>query len=133
MLAAFVPLVGSVLRQLAGSLGLVVVLPAVFFPLYYVFPGRNVTVREGVPGAVFAATRRAILGRVFGLYASYAGGFQLYGVLGGVLLVLVWFYSVTHEDSSRSGGPEAHRSRSPRLRRQTRHQSSARSRQSWRL
>jgi membrane protein len=29
---------------------------------------------------------------VFGVYTTYAGSFQLYGVLGGVLLLLVWFY-----------------------------------------
>ena len=80
------------LSGLGGSLGLAVVLPVVFFPLYYVFPAGDVTVREAVPGAVVAGTGWTVLGTVFGLYASRAGSFELYGVLGGVLLLLVWFY-----------------------------------------
>jgi len=91
---------GSVLLSLApvglsglgGSVSLLAVLPVIFFPLYYVFPAENVTVREAVPGAVFAGVSWTLLGTVFGIYASQAGSFQLYGVLGGVLLLLVWFY-----------------------------------------
>jgi membrane protein len=75
-----------------GSAGLLGVLPLVFFPLYYVFPDHNVTVREAVPGTLVAAAGWTTLSVLFGLYTSYAGGFQLYGVLGGVLLLLLWFY-----------------------------------------
>lgn len=77
---------------LLGPVGLLLVLPVVFFPLYYVFPATDVTVRETIPGAVFAASGWTMLSLGFGVYASYAGSFQLYGVLGGVLLLLVWFY-----------------------------------------
>jgi membrane protein len=80
------------LAGFGGSLGLLVVLPLVFFPLYYVFPAEDVTLREAVPGAVFAGAGWTALGTVFGIYASQAGSFELYGVLGGVLLLLVWFY-----------------------------------------
>lgn len=80
------------LAALGSSVGLLVVLPVVFFPLYYVFPAEDVTVREAVPGAVFAGVSWTLLGTIFGIYASQAGSFQLYGVLGGVLLLLVWFY-----------------------------------------
>lgn len=76
----------------AGTVGLMAVLPAVFFPLYYVYPAADVTAREALPGAVFAGVSWTVLGAVFGIYAAYAGSFQLYGVLGGVLLLLVWFY-----------------------------------------
>jgi len=82
-----VPLAG-----LGGTVGLVVVLTVVFFPMYYVFPSRAVTVREAVPGAVFAGVGWAALGAGFGIYASNAGSLQLYGVLAGVLLLLIWFY-----------------------------------------
>jgi hypothetical protein len=75
-----------------GPLFLVAALSVVFFPLYYVFPDREVTVREAVPGAVAAAAGWAFLSVAFGLYADRAGAFQLYGVIGGVLLVLAWFY-----------------------------------------
>ncbi len=56
------------------------------------FPADDVTVREALPGAVFAGVSWTVLGTVFGVYAAQAGGAQLYGVLGGVLLLLVWFY-----------------------------------------
>ena len=80
------------LTGVGGSAGLLGVLPLVFLPLYYVFPAENVTLREAVPGAVFAGVGWSVLGAVFGIYASQAGTFELYGVLGGVLLLLVWFY-----------------------------------------
>ena len=80
------------LAGLGGPVGLAVVLPVVFFPLYYVFPAGDVTVREAVPGSVLAGFGWTLLGTVFGVYASQAGSLQLYGVLGGVLLLLVWFY-----------------------------------------
>lgn len=88
-----VPVVfGVSLVGVLGPVGLFVLLPLVFFPLYYVFPARDVTVREALPGTVLAAAGWALLGTLFGVYTAYAGGFQLYGVLGGVLLLLVWFY-----------------------------------------
>jgi YihY family inner membrane protein len=80
------------LAGFGGTLALIVVLTVVFFPMYYVFPSRPVTVREAVPGAAFAGIGWAALGAGFGIYASNAGSLQLYGVLAGVLLLLVWFY-----------------------------------------
>jgi YihY family inner membrane protein len=80
------------LARISGPVGLLLVLPPVFFPLYYVFPDSNVTLREAVPGTLFAGVGWTLLGTVFGIYAAQAGSFELYGVLGGVLLLLVWFY-----------------------------------------
>jgi hypothetical protein len=60
--------------------------------LYYVFPDSEVTVREAVPGTLVAAAGWTVLALLFGVYTTYAGGFQLYGVLGGMLLLLLWFY-----------------------------------------
>jgi len=80
------------LAGLGGSVGLLVVLPVVFFPLYYVFPAENVDVREAIPGAVFAGVGWTTLGTVFGIYAARVGSAELYGVLGAVLLLLIWFY-----------------------------------------
>lgn len=68
-------------------------LSALLFPLYYVFPNRNVGVREALPGAVFAGVGWTLLAMAFSLYAAYAASYRLYGVLGGVLLVLTWFYA----------------------------------------
>lgn len=75
-----------------GSVALLVVLPIVFFPLYYILPDYPVTAWEAVPGALLAGVGWTVLSAAFGIYAAQATTFQLYGVLGGVLLLLVWFY-----------------------------------------
>ncbi len=75
-----------------GGLMLVPILVVAFLPLYYLFPDTKTTVRGVLPGTVFAAVGWTVLATVFGLYASVAGGFQLYGVIGGVLLLVTWFY-----------------------------------------
>ena len=75
-----------------ASLSLLFFLPIVFFPVYYVLPDYPVTTREAIPGAVTAGIGWTALSAAFGIYASQATTFQLYGVLGGVLLLLVWFY-----------------------------------------
>lgn len=91
-LSAVLSLIDLPFAGLTGTVGLLVVLTAVFFPMYYIFPGQEIPVREALPGAVVASLGWTALGAGFGLYAANAGSLQLYGVLGGVLLLLVWFY-----------------------------------------
>ena len=69
-----------------------VTLSVLFYPMYYVFPSTNVTAREVVPGAVFAAFGWTVLGELFGIYAANAGTFALFGILGAVLLLVTWLY-----------------------------------------
>ncbi|QLH76117.1 YihY/virulence factor BrkB family protein [Halosimplex rubrum] len=81
---------------LAGSLGtvaLVVVLSVVFFPLFVIFPDTDADLREALPGTVFAAVGWTLLGTGFRLYAGMAGQFDVYGVLGVVLLLVTWYYA----------------------------------------
>jgi len=75
-----------------SGLALIPVLVVAFFPLYYLFPDTPTTARSVSPGALFAAVGWTVLATVFSLYASVAGSFQLYGVIGGVLLIVTWFY-----------------------------------------
>ena len=75
-----------------SGLALVPILVVAFLPLYYLFPDTEITLREALPGTVFAALGWTALATGFSLYASVAGGFQLYGVIGGVLLLVTWFY-----------------------------------------
>jgi YihY family inner membrane protein len=89
---ALLPLAGLSPGGSLRSLWLAAALPVVFLPLYYVFPDCPVTVREVVPGAAFAGVGWAVLGFLFGVYAATADSFQLYGLIGGVLLALTWFY-----------------------------------------
>jgi YihY family inner membrane protein len=75
-----------------GVLVLPVVLTVVFLPMYYVFPDADVGVREVVPGALVAGVGWTVLQTGFQVYAASAGQYELYGVLGGVLLLVTWFY-----------------------------------------
>ncbi len=93
-------LIGTVLTARFGALpraaapvGIAPALPVVFFPLYYVLPDRSMSPREALPGSAVAALGWTGLGVGFGLYASRASALELYGVLGGVFLLLVWFYA----------------------------------------
>ncbi len=70
-----------------------ITLPLVFLPLYLVFPDHPIGVREALPGAVVAGVGWTLLAAGFSLYATYASPYQLYGVVGGVLLALTWFYA----------------------------------------
>jgi YihY family inner membrane protein len=73
---------------------LLATLAAAFLPLYYVFPDADVTVREVLPGTLFAAVGWTLLGAAFGVYTAFSsqGDPSVYGVLGGVLLLVTWFY-----------------------------------------
>jgi len=87
--------VGIVARALGipfGVLGLPLVLTATFLPLFYIFPDADLTLRETLPGAVFAAVGWTVLSAGFQLYAAAADSAALYGVVGGVLLLVTWFY-----------------------------------------
>ncbi|WP_135365270.1 YihY/virulence factor BrkB family protein [Halosimplex halophilum] len=88
-----VSLAGVALAGLLGTVALVVVLTVVFFPLFVVFPDTDARVGEALPGAVFAAVGWTLLGTGFRLYAGMAGQFDVYGVLGVVLLLVTWYYA----------------------------------------
>ena len=79
------PFVGVV-----GPLVLVSFLVVAFLPLYSVIPDVSVPVRQALPGAVLAAAGWAVLGAGFGVYARVSTGVA--GALGGVLLLVTWFY-----------------------------------------
>ncbi|WP_254536113.1 YihY/virulence factor BrkB family protein [Halomarina litorea] len=89
---ALVSALGGTLFVVVVPLVVLVVLTAAFLPLYYVLPGEDVTVREALPGAVFAATTWTLLGLFIRVYASMSRSVQFYGVVGGLLLLLTWLY-----------------------------------------
>lgn len=90
--AALATALSGVLLWLITPLLLVVVLFVVFFPMYYLFPYSNVDVREAIPGTAFAAIAWALSGVGFRLYATTSQSVKLYGLAGGVLLLLTWLY-----------------------------------------
>ena len=82
-----VPLPGVV-----GNVITLVVLFVAFLPLYYVLPPMPVTVRHPLPGAAFAAVGWLVLQIVFRSYASSASRYQAYGILGAVVLFVLFLY-----------------------------------------
>ena len=86
--ALSLPVAGWVL----GLVVLLVGLFAAFLPVYVLFPNLDVGVGEAAPGAAVAAGGWLVLQAAFQLYAALAPVGDLYGVLGGVLLLVTWFY-----------------------------------------
>nr|WP_241430117.1 YihY/virulence factor BrkB family protein [Halococcus saccharolyticus] len=83
---------GSVLRLLSPLL-LFVTLAVAFLPMFYVLPEVDgVSIREILPGTLFAALAWTVSGVVVRLYATASSSVALYGVVGGLLLVLTWLY-----------------------------------------
>lgn len=77
----------------SGSLLVFASLVVVFLPMYYVFPDPPMTIRTAIPGATVAALGWTILGAVFSIYVSIASSVVLYGVLGGILLLVTLLYA----------------------------------------
>jgi YihY family inner membrane protein len=92
LLGTVLPLSDIPFAEFLGPFGLVATLSVVFLPVYYVFPDSKIDLWDAVPGAVFAGGGWTVLSLGFSIYATRAASFQLYGILGAVLVVLTWFY-----------------------------------------
>jgi YihY family inner membrane protein len=90
-LGSLIAVVDSALVSLAGPFLLLVTLSVAFLPLYYILPDVDTSIKEVLPGTVFAALGWAVLGTLFGIYAQQAGG-SVAGALGAILLLMTWFY-----------------------------------------
>lgn len=91
VLGAAVALVDLPLVEFLAPVALLGTLSLAFLPLYYLFPDVETTVREALPGAAFAAVGWTGLGIGFGVYVDAIGS-NASGALGGVLLLVTWFY-----------------------------------------
>lgn len=81
------------LLRVVSPVFLLVALVVVFAPLYYVLPEVDgVSVAEILPGTLLAAAVWTVSAVVVRLYATASSSVHLYGVAGGVLLVLTWLY-----------------------------------------
>lgn len=83
---------GGLAARLVGRPALLAALTLVFLPAYVVFPDARVSPREALPGAVVVATGWTLLQVGFAAYAATVGG-SLAGALGGVVLLVTWFYA----------------------------------------
>jgi YihY family inner membrane protein len=80
------------LVETASVIALPVLLAVVFLPMYYLLPQPAIGVREALPGAAFAAVCWTLLQAGFQVYAAGAAQYQVYGVIGGILLLVTWLY-----------------------------------------
>jgi YihY family inner membrane protein len=80
------------LGWLVGVLGLPGVLALALLPVYRQFPNPPISVRQALPGTVFAAVGWTLLQAGFQIYAASASQYAAYGVVGGVLLLVTWLY-----------------------------------------
>lgn len=67
-------------------------LTIVFLPIYYVFPDADLSLKMILPGTVVAAVGWALLNAGFGVYVAYSSAQDLYGVVGGVILLITFLY-----------------------------------------
>ena len=91
VLGSLIAVIDSAAVGLLGPFLLLGTLVVAFLPLYYILPDADVTVREVLPGTVFAAVGWSVLGTGFGIYAQEVGG-SFAGALGALLLLMTWFY-----------------------------------------
>lgn len=76
---------------LLERLVLVCGLGLVLFPMYYVFPDADVSVREVIPGVAIAAVGLVAFVSVFQFYAALRTG-EDGSVIVGILVLLTWLY-----------------------------------------
>jgi membrane protein len=92
----------------------------IFSTIYCVLPSRRITLRSVIPGAVFAAVLWELMVHFFGWYVAHVSDYTyFYGSLGGLVLLMLWFYysaqifllgadisAVYHERLARAGDQE---------------------------
>ena len=63
--------------------------------IYYAVPIRKMKFRQAFPGALFAITSNFVLTYGYSIYMAYFENFSvLYGSLGAILLLALWFYFI---------------------------------------
>ncbi|MCY4732063.1 YihY/virulence factor BrkB family protein [Natronomonas gomsonensis] len=77
----------AVVRPVVSALTLAIA----FYPMYYVFPDEDVSLREVVPGSLIAGTGWTALRYGFGLYTSLSSTSE-YGLVGVIILLITWLY-----------------------------------------
>lgn len=74
------------------TVSLVVFLLFAFLPMYYVFPDASLSVGDVLPGVVVAAVGWTALEIGFEFYVVISSKTELYGVIGGIILLVTWLY-----------------------------------------
>lgn len=71
----------------------VIILCIVFSGLYFIAPNKHLKISEVYPGALFATVGWIVVSLAFSYYVGNFGHYSVtYGSLGGVIVLLIWFY-----------------------------------------
>ncbi len=87
-----IPIESALYSKLLAWGILIAGLVTVLVPLYYVMAPVKTKLREVLPGTVAAVIGFLLLQELFAIYASQAGQYQAYGIVGVVILFLLWLY-----------------------------------------
>lgn len=64
---------------------------------YKLLPGKRIEIKHTVPGSVFAAVGIVVITAGYSIYLKYFSNFNVvYGSLGAVIALLLWFYLVSY-------------------------------------
>jgi len=80
------------IAQIAGYATGVLLIFAIAVVLYAYLPNRKVGIGFGVPGALFVTVAWEIAQIFFGIYSTHVNFRLVYGALGALALLLLWFY-----------------------------------------
>ena len=83
---------GGLISRVLSLVVLVVGLTVAFLPMYRLFPDADLEWAEALPGAVFAAVGWMALQSLFRLYIQFSSKGDSSGIIGAVLLLLLWLY-----------------------------------------
>jgi membrane protein len=65
----------------------------VFIFLYQITPNRRLTIREVIPGSLFATLGWIVTSVLFAFYVNHWGNYtKTYGSIGGIIILLIWLY-----------------------------------------
>lgn len=63
-----------------------------FILLYRILPSVRLTIRQVMPGALFATVAWQGVSELFSYYAEFGSYDRIYGQLGGIIVLMTWFY-----------------------------------------
>ena len=75
---------------------LIVILMAIFMLTYKAIPGVSVKFMRQAPGALFASITWVLFAKFFPLFISWTSSYGTYGILGTILVALLWMYYSMH-------------------------------------
>ena len=89
---------GGTLDKLFGTVRylryvvVIAVLALVFSFTYWRMPARRLRYKAQWPGAIFCAVSWSVFSVIFSVYVSVSNRFGAYGVIGTVIVAMIWLY-----------------------------------------